>query len=476
MANRTSRLVRLWVLLAVAAVAVAACSGGGESAAPGGESAAPGASAPPAGESAAPGGSPAAGGEFNCENIGGEVSVVGSWTGSEEDSFRAMIAPWEECSGATVNYTGSRDLAAQLTTGIASGTLPDVAGLPGPGLMKEWYDQGALKPLSFVDFATYEANTPPGFAAAGKGSDDQLLGIFTKAAVKGLIYFNTANWQGGEPATWEELNTAARGAVSGDEKQWCIGVESGAASGWPGTDWIEDILLQQQGKAVYQAWATGGLAWTDPRIGRAWRTWGSLFGKGAARTALLTDFRDAGRKLFAARPTCALEHQGSFIRGGYAPKDRAHASFAFSTGLIPGADRTSTAREVSADFAAMFHETPQSRRLLAYLTSAKAQTAWAENTASGRTRPFFANGDVPLSVQPDDVGEKIAKTLKNSRSLCLDASDAMPTRMRLAFQRAALAYLSDVAKGPDALLTSLEKVRTDLHKERGRPWLSTVCG
>ena len=219
MANRTSRWSRLWVLLAVAAIAVAACRSGGESADPGGESAAPGASAPA--ESAAPGGSapagsPAAGGEFACENIGGEVSVVGSWTGSEEDSFRAMIAPWEECSGATVNYTGSRDLAAQLTTGIASGALPDVAGLPGPGLMKDWYDQGALKPLDFVDFATYEANTPPGFAAAGKADDGKLLGIFTKAAVKGLIYYNTANWEGGDPATFDDMNTTVRRAVSRD--------------------------------------------------------------------------------------------------------------------------------------------------------------------------------------------------------------------------------------------------------------------
>jgi len=74
------------------------------------------------------------------------------------------------------------------------------------------------------------------------------------------------------------------------------------------------------------------------------------------------------------------------------------------------------------------------------------------------------------------VARPIAEALGDSGSLCLDASDAMPIRMRLAFQRAALAYLSDVGKGPDALLTSLEKVRTDLRRERGRPWLSTVCG
>jgi alpha-glucoside transport system substrate-binding protein len=124
----------------------------------------------------------------------------------------------------------------------------------------------------------------------------------------------------------------------------------------------------------------------------------------------------------------------------------------------------------------MFRETPQSRQLLAYLASAKAQTEWAGNTPPGRTRPFFANSEVPLEVQPKRVARPIAEELRDSRSLCLDGSDAMPTRMRLAFQRAALAYLSEVGKGPDALLTSLEKVRTDLHRERGRPWLSSVCG
>ena len=126
--------------------------------------------------------------------IGGTVSVVGSWSGAEQDSFIAMVAPWEEATGATVEYTGSRDLQTQLTTGIASGNLPDVAGIPGPGLMKEWYDQGALQPLDFVDFDSYSGATPAGFAELGQAEDGTLIGVFTKAAVKGLIYYNTANW------------------------------------------------------------------------------------------------------------------------------------------------------------------------------------------------------------------------------------------------------------------------------------------
>ncbi|MGW2326561.1 ABC transporter substrate-binding protein [Streptomyces sp. NPDC001700] len=394
----------------------------------------------------------------------GSVSVLATWTGDEAAAFRDLLKSFTDESGIRVDYQGTTALREVLSSEVKAGTPPDIAVLPSPGELATYAD-APLVPLQKVLPARTLAAYGPLWKPAPHG-DGAVYGIAVKADLKSIVWYDERRHDE------EELP-----ALAARDGEWCAGMGGDATSGWPGTDWIEDILLQQQGKDVYEAWATGGLEWTDPRIGRAWRTWGSLFGKGAARTALLTDFRDAGGKLFAARPTCALEHQGSFIRGGYPPKARARASFTFSTGLIPGADPDSTAREVSADFAAMFHETPQSRRLLAYLASAQAQTAWAENTPDGRTRPFFANGEVPVEAQPDDeVARPIAEALKDSRSLCLDASDAMPTRMRLAFQRAALAYLSDVGKGPGALLTSLEKVRTDLHRERGRPWLSTVCG
>ncbi|MEU7366037.1 serine protease [Streptomyces hygroscopicus] len=179
-------------------------------------------------------------------------------------------------------------------------------------------------------------------------------------------------------------------------------------------------------------------------------------------------------KLLADRGS-RLEHQGSFIRGGY-PRP-ADADFVFSAGLLPGADRRSTAREVSGDFAAVFRDTPRARELMRYLASADAQRAWGRKTAGRSAHPFFANRDVPLDAQGDDaVDRRIATALRDSASLCLDASDAMPTRMRLAFQRAALTYLSDTTERPDGLLRSLEKVRRRLRGDPDQPWLSTVCG
>src|SRR4029079_7907284 len=103
----------------------------------------------------------------------------------------------------------------------------------------------------------------------GKAPDGKLAGVFTKGAVKGLIWYNTKNWTGDPPKTWDELNTKARAAATGDTKEWCIGVESGGDSGWPGTDWIEDFVIRQSGTKVYDDWAAGKQKWTSPEIKKA---------------------------------------------------------------------------------------------------------------------------------------------------------------------------------------------------------------
>ncbi|MBL1113939.1 carbohydrate ABC transporter substrate-binding protein [Streptomyces sp. 110] len=392
----------------------------------------------------------------------GSVTVLASWTRDEGEAFRALLDTFTRRTGIHVDYQGTTALREVLSSEVASGTPPDIAVLPSTGELAAYARQRQLTPLDGVipsrERTAYGKLWKPRLSAKGP-----VYGIAVKADLKSIVWYDRDR----RPSTLP--------ALAADGRQWCVGMGDDAASGWPGTDWIEDLLLQQQGRSVYQDWATGGLPWTDPRVERAWQSWGSLFGKDTARTALITDFREAGTKLFGTDPPCALEHQGSFIRGGY--PDPAKVTFAFSPGLLPDTDQRSTAREVSGDFAAMFRDTPQAQELMRYLISADAQRAWGEKTADSSTHPFFANRDVQLDAQGHDaVGRSIAKTLRDSTSLCLDASDAMPTRMRVAFQRAALAYLSDTSKPPDGLLRSLERIRQSLRDTPDQPWLSTVCG
>src|SRR4051812_26856619 len=90
-------------------------------------------------------------------NLNGKtVTVIGTWGGDEQAVFLKMVEPWEKQTGAKVKYTGTRDINTVLTAGVASGVLPDLAGLPGPGQMSEYAKSGRLLPLDNVlDVATY---------------------------------------------------------------------------------------------------------------------------------------------------------------------------------------------------------------------------------------------------------------------------------------------------------------------------------
>src|SRR6266536_2724834 len=142
---------------------------------------------------------------------GKTVSVIGTWGGDEQGAFLKMVAPWEQQTGAKVKYTGTRDINTVLTTGVASGVLPDLAGLPGPGQMAEFVKANALKPLdSVLDVATYKSETAPALVQLGT-VDGKLSGVFIKAAVKGLIWYKPTvhDYSSAPPKTWDDLKSQA---------------------------------------------------------------------------------------------------------------------------------------------------------------------------------------------------------------------------------------------------------------------------
>src|SRR6266487_549349 len=121
---------------------------------------------------------------------GKSVTVIGTWGGDEQKAFLAMVKPWEDSTGNKVKYTGTRDINTVLTTGVASGVLPDMAGLPGPGQLIEFAKGGSLKPLDdTLDMATYKSETIAPLLNLGV-VDGKTYGIFIKSGVKGLIWYN----------------------------------------------------------------------------------------------------------------------------------------------------------------------------------------------------------------------------------------------------------------------------------------------
>ncbi len=393
------------------------------------------------------------------EKLGGSVSVVGSWSGAEQDSFLAMVAPFEKETGVKVKYTGSRDLAAQLTTGVASGNLPDLAGLPGPGSMKEFYDKGALKSLDFVDFDKYSSATPPGFADLGKAKDGKLIGIFTKAAVKGLVFYNTKGaFKPAPPKTLEELNSATR---TGAAKQWCIGLESGGASGWPATDWIEDFVLRQSGPEVYDKWVKGEQKWSSAEIKKAFELFGDALtnSHGGPNYVTNTAFGKSAAPMFAKPPGCLLHHQASFITDFF--KNEAGAKDGdFDFFPFPDIDPANAGAVTGAgDLFGMFNDTKQARALINYLLTPEAQEIWVK-----RGGFISGNKNVAVASYPDPASKKSAEILQNAKTYRFDASDQMPAAMGDAFNKAMVAFAKDQGK-LDSLLSSLDKTQEDAYSE-----------
>jgi alpha-glucoside transport system substrate-binding protein len=405
--------------------------------------------------------SSSSGGDDDGDIRGDEVKVIGTWGGDEQEAFLAMVKPWEEETGATVKYTGTRDLNTVLTTGVASGVLPDLAGLPGPGQMAEYAQAGALVPLEDVlDLDTYLADTAPSLVELGK-TDGTVYGVFIKAAVKGLIWYNPSLYDFGAnpPSTWDELIEQGKANQGDAEALWCVGIESGAASGWPATDWIEDIVLRTAGAEVYEQWYRGEIKWTDSRIRDAFQLYvddvlGNAYG--GLQTVAATNFEVAGDPLFADPPGCVFHHQASFITGLGGFKD---AQAGTDYNFIPFPDINPAHAggvEGAGDLFGMFNDTPAARSLMRYLVTAQAQDIWVQR--GGALSP-----NKNATSYPDDISAGSAQILAEAQSFVFDASDLMPQAMNDAFWRGMVA-LSSGSASLDQVLADLDAAQADAYQ------------
>ena len=138
----------------------------------------------------------------------GTVEVLGVWGADELASFETMVAPWEEDTGGTMEFTGTRDLIAILTTRVQAGNPPDIAILPNPGQMAELAEDGELVALdSFLDMSMIEDEYAQGWIDLGT-VDGKLYGIFMKASSKGTVWYNPKTFAANDwdvPTTWNEM-------------------------------------------------------------------------------------------------------------------------------------------------------------------------------------------------------------------------------------------------------------------------------
>ncbi|MBW7883004.1 MAG: carbohydrate ABC transporter substrate-binding protein [Caldilineaceae bacterium] len=395
------------------------------------------------------------------------VSVLAVWGGDELDNFRAMVAPFEAETGIKVEYEGTRDLNAVLTTRIEGGNPPDLAGLPGPGQLLEYARGGHLVTLDDVlDMEQMRAEYDEGFLNLAT-VDGKLYGIFIKAAVKSLVWYNPKAFAAAGyevPTTWDEMIGLSERIAGEGKTPWCIGLESGAASGWPGTDWIEDIMLRTAGTETYDQWVAHEIAWTDPAIAGAWQTWGEIVGNpdlvwGGSQGVLATNFGESPLPMFEEEPGCYMHRQASFITSfiqDQYPDLVAGEDFSFFE-FPPIDPAQGNPLLVAGDLFGMFNDTPEARALMNYLVTADAQQIWAE-----RGGFLSANRTVDPAVYPDQLTRQIGEMLTESTAVRFDASDLMPEAVNNAFWSGILDFVSDPSS-LDAVLQRIETAAADAY-------------
>jgi alpha-glucoside transport system substrate-binding protein len=288
--------------------------------------------------------------------------------------------------------------------------------------------------------------------------DDEVVGIFIKTAVKGPIWYSPANFDAAGyslPETWDDLEALVEQIKTDGTTPWCIGLGAEAATGWPLTDWIEDVLLRQAGPDVYTQWYQGELPWTSPEIKTAFETVGQWaaddsYVSGGVNGEISTTFQTGGDGLFADPPDCYLHHQGSFITGLGAFADK-EAGTDYDFFMTPPIEQEGVI--AAGDLFGMFNDTPEARQLMDYLTTAEAQQIWVER--GGALSP---NKNVSLDAYPDDISRKSAEALVNTETVVFDGSDNMPAEMVEGFYVAILDYLQNPGN-LDAILQEADSVR-----------------
>ena len=401
--------------------------------------------------------------------IGGKVTVLATWGGSEQDSFLAMMKPFEVQSGVTVQYERVSDLNGVLTTRVQAGNPPDIAGLPGPDQMAQFARGGKLVDLDPVlDQKAMKQQYSDGWLKLAQ-VDGKQYGIFVRAALEDQIWYDPKMFSqvsgGSNPRTWDDMLALSNKIAATGTAPWCIGLESGAASGWPGTAWVEAIVLRQSGPAVYDNWYQGRHKWSSPEIKKAWQTWGQIAGNeklvyGGKQAMLTTNFGDAGNPMFTSPPKCYMEDQASsitefFIKANPALKPGEDFTFFPFPSIDP---KYKDSVEVSADLFGMFHDTPQARALIKYLTTPEAQAIWVK-----RGGALSSNKLVTSDMYPDDVARAAAQLLASAKTIRLDAADRMPDAMQSAFYQGILDFIKNPSS-LDSILSNLDRVQQTAYK------------
>ncbi|WP_319495821.1 ABC transporter substrate-binding protein [uncultured Cohaesibacter sp.] len=369
---------------------------------------------------------------------GESMTISGPWLGADKDLFMSVVAYFEEATGAKVQYAGSDSFEQQIVIDTGAGSAPNVAVFPQPGLAADLASKGYLVPLgdktrdwlkdnyaagqSWVDLGTYK----------DKDGKPTFYGFPFKADLKSLVWYIPENFEdaGYEvPQTMEELKVLTEQIVADGGTPWCIGLGSGAATGWPATDWVEDMMLRTASPETYDKWVTNEIPFDDPAVVNAieefgWFARNDKFVDGGAGAVATTDFRDSPKGLFTSPPKCYMHKMASFIPSFFPEGTQlgVDADF-FYFPAYAGKDLGKPVLGAGTIFA-ITKESKAAKAFVDFLETPIAHEIWMAQ--SGLLTAFKG---VNLDAYANSTLRKQGEILLNATTFRFDGSDLMPGKI-----------------------------------------------
>lgn len=369
---------------------------------------------------------------------GQQVTIFGPWLTEDKELVESVFAYFEQATGATVNYSGSDSFEQQIAIDVQAGSAPNIAIFPQPGLAADLASKGFLTPLepktadwlndnyaagsSWVDLGTFK----------GKDGKEALYGFFYKVDLKSLVWYVPENFEDAGydvPQTMEELKALTQQIVKDGETPWCVGLGSGGATGWPATDWVEDMMLRTQSPADYDKWVTNELKFNDTKVVNAieefgWFVRNDAYVDGGSRAVAATDFRDSPKGMFTSPVKCYMHRQASFIPSFFPEGTELGTDVDFF--YFPSYQSKPLGKPVlgAGTMWSITKDSPATRAFMEFLQSPIAHEIWMAQ--SGFLTPHKGAN---VEAYGNDTLKKQGEILLQATTFRFDGSDLMPGKI-----------------------------------------------
>jgi alpha-glucoside transport system substrate-binding protein len=364
---------------------------------------------------------------------GKTVTVYTSITAPEGDAQERSYKLFEECTGATVKYDADKDFETQVLVKAQANNLPDIAYVDQPGLLASLVKTGTVvQPPKDV-----QDNVDKFWSADWKNYgtvDGTFYAAPLGANVKSFVWyspkmFQQHGWQ--IPTTWDDMMKLTDTIQKAGITPWCAGFESGTATGWPGTDWVEEVLLRQAGPDVYDQWVQHKIPFNDPQIAKALDTVGAILknpkyvngGIGDVKSIATTAFQDAGLPILKGK--CAMMQMAGFYAANWPQGTQVTQTGDAYAFYLPSDDASSKPVEGGGEFVAAFNKNPVTEAFQTYVST----DVWANEKAKATPDGGWvsANKGLDVSNLTSPIDQLSAQILQDPKAVFrFDASDSMP--------------------------------------------------